>query len=298
MATQSQVKRTSRQIPSLVVRFTPIEPRPIQVVGRSDVARLEFWASVISEDPVTFASDIKLCEDRLSRTFAAQFVDHVRPYHRATPPGPYRFILLPPLAYGSLELRLGIEGAENLVAAFGGNVQLLIDVLSQYAPQAFVASIPIPPLLSRPVNAHLLDTDWLAETDAASDQKVSRTQTVTDRLGMPSEAVPMPLGDEQTESGRRLITDYLKRKTDHALWLIANTSLIVPVALSLVAIFVAFRAIEAERERLDRRAESIDKREAALRDAILAREARMFDAFHSARGASAPAMSASATVRP
>ena len=267
----------------------------MHTTGRSDIKRLEFWASVISEDPVTFPSDIKLCEVRLMSTFAAQLADHVRAHHRATPSGPYRFKVNPPLTYGSLEINIGIEGVDHLLSAMAWDAQLLLEVLTQYSPEAFVAAIPIPALLPRPVKADYRDTEWLVETAArAGDVHPDGQASIDAEEGPPTQG---PAVDDMTSPSReRPSVTSLKGKVGHSLWVLANTSLLVPVGLSLVAIYLAFGALETERDRMERRAREIEKREAALIEAISAREQRMFAAFI-ARHASPPESSASAAAR-
>ena len=267
--------------PAITIHFRVVEQREVRAALLENPLRAEFWASVINEHPISFISDVSLCEDRILRTFGAHLADFIRPHHVEQPPGPYRFMPLS-IVYGSLDIKLGIDGAENLLAAFGGSAQTLIDILSQYAPQAFVASIPVPALLNRPVRADIVDSDWLKELDSPDETDKSG------RRNLPSENFPQrltsqPENQEQQSlassiaATKGLVTSYVQQKSARGLWLLANTSFILPVALSLATVFIAFRAVEVERDRVERRSQELDKRDAALREAILAREARMFE---------------------
>ena len=131
------------------------------------------------------------------------------------------------LQYGSLALDLDVAGVKSLVEFFGGNIEVFQVALAQYGPIALGGSV----------------TDYYRQeiTDLESSAEPS-----AELVSASSSAASAPSSSPQgAGSGVRS-----KLEAVNWAWILANTSLVVPVLLCIFVWYVAAQGIEKDREQL------------------------------------------------
>jgi hypothetical protein len=134
------------------------------------------------------------------------------------------------LSYGSLTLGVDVSGIKGLAEFFDHNYDLFKTVLSQYAPLAFA------------VAATGYDTASIEGLSCAAD--------------VPRRMAEMLSQNGETKTSGKSTTDNagnpssLRTQAINWAWIVSNTSLILPVALGLAVIYMAFQALVNERDEL------------------------------------------------
>jgi hypothetical protein len=130
------------------------------------------------------------------------------------------------ISYGSLSLGVDVVGVKGLIEFFNNNFALFHTVLSQYAPLAFAAA------------ATGYDTGYIEGPTCS----VNAPQQVMDAF---SQAGSSPAAPDPNQQGTSSVP--LKTQAINWAWVVSNTSLIVPVALALAVVYMAFQSLSNER---------------------------------------------------
>ncbi len=156
--------------------------------------------------------------------------------------------------YGSLSLDLDVAGVKSLVEFFDGNMEVFQVALEQYAPTALGGSVTsydrnnIRGMECSAVPSAALAAAFTASSGAATGQS---SQSVTSGLGSKLQAVNWA-------------------------WIIANTSLVVPVLLSIFVWYVTVQGIEKDREQLRQMISSLaDKQNEVIKLLVIEHQANL-----------------------
>lgn len=265
-------------LPSFAVRLDTIRLNP-RVQGSE---KNRFWQSAaIFENPDEYGSLVALFESRLVDRFGIELHRSIAEHFRALSQGAVSsdggltaerernltsvYFRVVGVEYGSIEVSLAVEGADNLVSLFNENFDLFTHVVEQYAPEAFIRAVP-------------------AEWQPAQRLEASLTNVHQIRAFFATRQI--------ASAGGTVAGTSTKREHARALWIAANTSLLVPVGLALGVLYFGYRALDSERARIDARAARVDAREEQLLK-LLADQAAI-----SRPPSPAPPVSAPPTTRP
>lgn len=247
--------------------------RPSEGTGTRDA----FWSPIIQQSAgVTFGTEdlwpkVEAVEAALKNRLGTALREELREYFaqsgafRRGPEGhfatmPERFALLLPLVgfevrylnYGSLDLTLEIAGAKNLASLFEGNLDLFLIFLHGYLPAAFQTATNLDP---SGLTFNAFPSADLASVFASANAPVSPEPAPP----MQPAHTPQPASPAPTPSPVPPATDRLK-----SAWLIANYSLVVPVLLSLLVLYVWAKGLSEERAELQALHKELLLREQAL----------------------------------
>lgn len=150
------------------------------------------------------------------------------------------------LGYHSLELGVAVAGAENLAKLFDDNYDLLAIFLGAYVPQAFEQTL-----------------SWYDTSTSHFRFDVS----------LEPEFVEDPVHRAQRDDGSPKAMSQSLPLSDraHRVWMIANFSLVVPVLLALLVLYVAFNHVSVQQTDLVAATSQLTKREERLLNAYEAR---------------------------
>jgi hypothetical protein len=147
--------------------------------------------------------------------------------------------------YGSLSLDIDVVGLKGLAEFFDKNIDLFRIVLSQYAPSA----------LTMALGAY--EGGWIEGLECA----VQPTAEIDRAFDVPAqqEAGISKAIQQPANSSRSL-------QSLNWAWIVSNTSLVLPVILSLIVMYLAFVSLEHERDRLSQGMSSlVDKQTEIMR---------------------------------
>jgi hypothetical protein len=130
------------------------------------------------------------------------------------------------LNYGSLSLGLDIAGVKGLVEFFDSNYALFQTVLTQYAPLAFA------------VAATGFDTAYIDGLTCT----VNAPQQIMGAFNQGGSSLAAP---DPSQQGTSSVPQ--KTQAINWAWVVSNTSLILPVALALAVVYMAFQSLSNER---------------------------------------------------
>ena len=130
------------------------------------------------------------------------------------------------VSYGSLSLGLDVAGAKGLVEFFNNNFALFQTVLSQYAPLAFAVA----------ATGH--DTAYIDGLTCTVDAP----KQVVDAF---DQSTPTPAAPGANQRGPSPAP--FNVQAINWAWVVSNTSLILPVALALAVVYMAFESLSSER---------------------------------------------------
>ena len=223
---------------------------PDESVAASDDQRRAFWDWIREEgsshynemSSVSFEAELRRSFGRKLHHFLVEHfhegwlgsMEGTRVERSVTVSAPEEAKLLPlvffevrKLTYGSLELGIEVTGAKHLAKLFDNNFDIFAAFLHTYVPAAFKTSIggQSPHISAYEAIVNELRFDVLAGPGLHH----SFTESPTAPLGNSSHLAPTKA---------------------HAVWLIANASLVVPVILALSVCLVAFRGTTEQSERL------------------------------------------------
>ncbi|HEU0123921.1 MAG TPA: hypothetical protein VFQ91_25540 [Bryobacteraceae bacterium] len=146
--------------------------------------------------------------------------------------------------YGSLSLDLDVTGLKALVEFFDGNAMLCQMVLAQYAPLALAYALTDNPRAF----VEGLNAEVLAPTLGPAFATFLKTPPVPTTVPTPVPTpVPAPAPPSSTPGGLGRLA------TSNSLtwaWIASNTSLLIPVLLSLVVLYFGFVGLDRERDRV------------------------------------------------
>jgi hypothetical protein len=141
------------------------------------------------------------------------------------------------LRYGSLALDLDVAGVKSLVEFFDGNIEVFQVALAQYGPTSLGGSV----------------TDYYRQE--VTDLECSATPSAELVSAFSSASAPSS-SPQGAGSGVRS-----KLEAVNWAWILANTSLVVPVLLCIFVWYVTTQGIEKDREQLRQMITSLAERQ-------------------------------------
>src|SRR5262249_31075245 len=134
------------------------------------------------------------------------------------------------ISYGSLDLALEFTGLKHLVDLFDANFDLFMMFMAAYLPTAFGAS--------------LSELGFLNETDF--EFNVVPSGALTTAFATPAGGTTQtPASPSQATAASQKEKSRLKK-----MWLLTNSTLMVPVALALIVMYVAYKGVVDEKAEL------------------------------------------------
>ncbi|HXS93644.1 MAG TPA: hypothetical protein VN736_03505 [Candidatus Limnocylindrales bacterium] len=132
--------------------------------------------------------------------------------------------------YGSMTLDVDVAGLKGMAEFFDKNIELLQVVLCQYAPAALA--------MAAGGNGNGGDT-WIDGLDC----KIQTGPQFAATFNSDTNATTQPMAIPGSPASKTL-------QSINWAWIVSNTSLVLPVLLSLVVFYFAFVGLDHERERL------------------------------------------------
>ncbi len=170
--------------------------------------------------------------DYRRRPFPVEFV-----MERSAVPLPAFAFQVAGFRYGSLSLDVEVAGLKGLTEFFDKNSDLLRIVLCQYAPNALAMAV---------------GGNGRASIDGLECKIQSSPEMDRPFTSLPSAPTGTTANTQPADSGSSK-----KLESLNWAWIVSNTSLVVPVILSLVIVYFAFVGIDHERERLSQAMSSL-----------------------------------------
>jgi hypothetical protein len=255
-------------------------------VANDTSAREHFWAPVIEHRAYKHdKASAEVLESRVRRdlplTLRTRLFEHVQARSRMDAPEDVSrssadgrldllagiFFRLENLSYGSLAFELGVVGIEKLAAFFNGDFEVLEIFLETYIPRDFERSVA----LGSDFSTFQFEIDVAPEVRSAFAAAPHWPRTT----GKGDMTRHIPAQSPPSKSDESLRARWL--------WVISNTSLVLPVLLAAGILYVAFMAIAQEqtsaRTMLEQLRVSRDKRIQELEE----RELKLLELLRSGR---------------